>query len=230
MSFFYFMGDFMNAEGTGQTIDLIKAEAMEEFVAHRDKYNSGGGWWGQPNNRQDIENKFSDAKKWLAGYSETDWWGNKTTVLPRTDYFYNHISQKWNLGTAVALTVNKDKQDVDIIMNDNKLSANTFDGKFFPNRTITLKGTVSEEGKAVVGWKVTGKIAREYQGSELSLQMPNGSIAINPIIGEATDIDIVETSPLNRQPSTLYDLMGNKVSTPKAGRIYIQNGKKVVWH
>ena len=34
-----FMGDFMNAEGTGAVIDDIKAEALEEFVAHRDKYN-----------------------------------------------------------------------------------------------------------------------------------------------------------------------------------------------
>ena len=51
-----FMGDFMNAEGTGAIMDEILDEALEEFVAHRDKYNS----WG--NNRNDILNKFENAK------------------------------------------------------------------------------------------------------------------------------------------------------------------------
>jgi hypothetical protein len=95
-----FMGDFMNGKGTGATIDLIKEEAMEEFVAHRDKYNPGWGWW--TDNRGDITNKFNDAKNWAEG---------------RPNYFYQHIAQQWNLGTPVALTVNTSKQNVDITIN-----------------------------------------------------------------------------------------------------------------
>ena len=208
-----FMGDFMNGEGTGEMIDIIQNEAMEEFVAHRDKYDSWG-WWGPKDNRADIENKFNAAKTWAEG---------------RPDNFYKHIGNQWNLGTAKTLTINKQsKEAVEITFNGIKLSKNTFDGKFFKNRTITLSGNATTEGKAVTGWKVTGAIEQEYQGSELILQMPNGNIAINPIIGEASGIEEVHKSTIKND--AIYDLLGNKVKTPQTGRIYIQNGKKITWH
>ena len=225
-----FMGDFMNGKGTGEIIDLIKNEAMEEFVAHRDKYNSGGGWW-QPDNRSEIENKFNDAKKWLDGYTEQGWWGQQgTTYLPRTDYFYTHMQQQWNLGAPVALTINKENQsDVVLSFNGVQMSGNVFDGKYFKNRAITLNGIANEEGKAIVGWKVTGAINKEYEGSELTLNMPSNMIAINPIVGVESGIETIETSDIRHQTSDIYDLLGNKVKTPKRGQIYIRNGKKVMW-
>ena len=206
-----FMGDFMNGKGTGATIDLIQAEAMEEFVAHRDKYNPGWGWW-PADNRGEITNKFHDAKNWAEG---------------RPNYFYQHIGNQWNLGTPRTLTINKtNKSDVEITFNDIKLSDKVFDGKYFKDRTITLTATANEEGKTVIGWKVTGSLSKEVQGSELTLTMPNGNIAIEPVVGVGSGIE--EVSTLNSQLSTLYDLLGNKVQTPQAGKIYIQNGKKVV--
>ena len=209
-----FMGDFMNGKGTGEAIDLIKDEAMEEFVAHRDKYNPGWGWW-PADNRGDITNKFNDAKNWANG---------------RPEQFYKHISNKWNLGTPIALTINKtNKSDVEITFNDIKLSGNVFDGKYFKNRTITLNATANEEGKTVTGWKVTGAVSKEVQGSELTLQMPNGSVNINPIVGFGSGIEDVELATINRQRSTIYDLQGRQVTTPQAGRVYIQNGKKIIW-
>ena len=205
-----FMGDFMNGKGTGATIDLIQAEAMEEFVAHRDKYNPGWGWWSD--NRGEITNKFNDAKNWAEG---------------RPNYFYQHIGNQWNLGTPRTLTINKtNKSDVEITFNGIKLSDKVFDGKYFKNRAITLTATANEEGKTVTGWKVTGSLSKEVQGSELTLTMPNGNIAIEPVVGVGSGIE--ELSTVNSQLSTLYDLLGNKVQTPQAGKIYIQNGKKVV--
>ena len=206
-----FMGDFMNGKGTGATIDLIQAEAMEEFVAHRDKYNPGWGWW-PTDNRSEITNKFNEAKNWAEG---------------RPEYFYQHIGNQWNLGTPRTLTINKSKKsDIEITFNNIKLSDKVFDGKYFKDRTITLTATAKEEGKTVTGWKVTGSLNKEVQGSELTLTMPNGNIAIEPIVGVGSGIE--EVSTLNSQLSTLYDLLGNKVQTPQAGKIYIQNGKKVV--
>ena len=205
-----YMGDFMNGKGTGETIDLIKEEAMEEFVAHRDKY--AWSWWGS---RQDIENKFNDAKNWVEG---------------RPNNFYQHIGSQWNLGTPIALTINKEnKSDVALTFNGVQMSGNIFDGKYFKNRAITLSATVNEEGKVVTGWKVTGAVNKEVQGSELTLNMPGSKIAINPIIGDATGIEDIERSASYAQHATLYDLMGNKVNTPQTGRIYIQNGKKIMW-
>ncbi|MBQ6205240.1 MAG: CotH kinase family protein [Prevotella sp.] len=223
-----YMGDFMNAEGTGEVIDAIKAEAIEEFVAHRDKYNP----WGD--NRSDINNKFENAKKWMAGYEEQGWggwpWGGGGTTTkydPRTDYFYKYIGQQWSLGTPVALTINKTKQDVDITMNDIKLTKNTFDGKFFPNRELTITGT-APEGKVVTGWKLTGGKNEEVEGSELTLQMTSSALTIEPIIGDASGIQTIEQSSSKIDPSAVYDLLGNKVNTPQAGRIYITKGKKII--
>ena len=75
--------------------------------------------------------------------------------------------------------------------------------------------------------------------------MPNGNIAINPILegeqggddpgqggddpnqgGEGDGIKTVENSQSTH--FDVYDLLGNKVTSPQTGRIYIQNGKKVV--
>ena len=207
-----FMGDFMNGKGTGATIDLIKEEAMEEFVAHRDKYNPGWGWW--TDNRGDITNKFNDAKNWAEG---------------RPNYFYQHIGNQWNLGTPRTLTINKTKKsDIEITFNGIKLSDKVFDGKYFKDRTITLSATVTEGDKTVTGWKVTGAVNKEVQGSELTLQMPNGNIAIEPIVGVGSGIEEIANSQQLKANGQLYDLLGNKVQTAQTGRIYIQNGKKVV--
>ena len=223
-----FMGDFMNADGTGKIINLIKDEAMEEFVAHRDKYNAGNEWW-HPDNRADIENKFNDAKKWLAGYTEQGWWGGQsTTYSPRTDYFYKHIGQQWNLGTPVALKINQNKQDVDITVNGIELSEGTFDGKFFANRELIISGT-APEGQVVKGWRLSGARNEEINGSELTINMTSSALTIEPILAEATGIETIERSPLTNQSSPIYDLSGKKITTPKAGNIYIQNGKKITW-
>lgn len=206
-----FMGDFMNGKGTGETIDLIKAEAMEEFVAHRDKYNT----WSWVGNRTEITNKFNDAKKWAEG---------------RPNYFYQHIGSQWNLGTPRTLTINKtQRSDIEITFNDIKLSGSVFDGKYFKDRTITLNATANEEGKIVTGWKVTGAVSKEVQGNELTLQMPNGNIAIEPIVSIGSGIEEIANSQQLMTNGQLYDLLGNKVVTPQTGSIYIQNGKKIIW-
>ncbi len=218
-----YMGDFMNAKGTGATIDAIKDEALDEFVAHRAKYPTWGG-----NSRDEINNKFNDAKKWLAGYTEQGWWGQSTTYLPRTDYFLQHMSSQWKLGTAVKLTINKTEQDVAITVNDIKLSGKTFDDKFFPNRGLVITGT-APEGKVVTGWKLSGGKNEEVAGSELTLKMTSSSLTIEPILGDASGIQTIESPASAIEDSAIYDLLGNKVNTPQRGRIYIQNGKKIIW-
>ena len=200
-----YMGDFMNAEGTGATMDAILDEALEEFVAHRDKYNSG--WGGGSNNRNDILNKFENAKKWLAGYEEQGWggggwWGGggggQTIVhLPRTDYFTNYIGERYKLGTAIPVTINKDATELPdtVIVNDIPLSKGVFNGKLFPNRQITVSG-IAPEGKAIKGWKVItspengSTQTKEYEGAELSMTMPVcKSLSIEAILGEDTGIN-----------------------------------------
>ena len=207
-----FMGDFLNGKGTAEVIDLIMAEAMEEFVAHRNKYNAGWGPW-QTDNRADITNKFNSAKSWAEG---------------RPKNFYKFIGDQWKLGSPVALTVNKTAQDVALTINGINVSNKTFDGKFFANRELVITGT-APEGQEVKGWKLSGGKTGEVSGSQLTLNMTSSALTIEPVLGMSTGIQTVQPSAVSRQPSPIYDLMGNKVKTPKAGRIYIQNGKKISW-
>jgi hypothetical protein len=188
------------------------AEAMEEFVAHRDKYNPGWGWF-PPDNRGDITNKFNNAKNWVKG---------------RPENFFKHIKSQWRLYDPNKLTINKANEDVEITFNGIKLSKKTFNGKFFSGHTITLSGK-APEGKTIIGWKETGVEEIEYDGETVSIMMPACSLDISPILADATGIENVDVSTVTSTPSALYDLMGNKVKTPQAGKIYIQNGKKILW-
>lgn len=144
-----FMGDFMNGTGTGEMIDLIKAEAMEEFVAHRDKYNghynNQGVWIPATNdNRSDIENKFAAAKTWAEG---------------RPNNFINHLKNKWGLGDPIPVTINKDMDDAEVpdkvLVNNIKLTKGVFDGKLFYNRNITLEGNTNDDSNIYVDkWEI----------------------------------------------------------------------------
>lgn len=203
-----YMGDFMNGKGTGAMIDLIKAEAMEEFVAHRDKYD-GWSWWGPKDNRQDITDKFNNAKNWATG---------------RPEHFYKHIGTQWGLGSPVALTINKDsKKDLEITVNGIKLNGNVFDGKYFANKKLTVSA-----GESVKGWRLTGGIKEDVAGSVLTIDMPKSSLKVEPLFEQVTGIEEVDAT-LSKVEGAVYDLQGRKVTTPQAGRIYIQNGKKQVW-
>jgi hypothetical protein len=220
-----YMGDFMNAEGTGATMDAILDEALEEFVAHRNKYNSGGGWGGwQTDNRADILNKFENAKRWLSGYTETsyNWWTGKeeTRVVPsRNDYFLDHMSSQWKLGTAIPVTVNKDVTDLpdSVVVNDIALSEGIFDGKLFPNRQYVITGK-APEGKAIKGWKVTkdGK-SNTINNSELALTLEAGikSVSIEAILGDETGISTASVQPLWQWKRTVG---GVNVSDVPAGQ------------
>ena len=201
-----YMGDFLNEKGTRAVWDEMYDMIKTEYPYHRKLINE---WW--PNYNEELKN----ARTWL----------NK-----RTNYFYQQLADYYSWGTPTTLTVNKKSQsDITMTINGITLTGNVFDGKYYAGRAINLSGTANEEGKIVTGWKVTGATSKEVQGSELTLTMPNGSIAINPIIGEASGINTIQTSDINHQTSDIYDLMGRKVKTPQAGRIYIQNGKKTLW-
>ena len=137
------------------------------------------------------------------------------------------MGDQWKLGSPVALTVNKNAQDVALTINGINVSNKTFDGKFFANRELIITGT-APEGQEVKGWKLSGGKTGEVSGSELTLNMTSSALNIEPILGTSTGIKDIANS---QQPTTngqFYDLMGNKVNTLKAGRIYIQNGRKVV--
>jgi hypothetical protein len=200
-----YMGDFLNEKGTRAVWDEMYDLIKTEYPYHRELINR---WW--PN----YDDELNNARNWLK---------------KRTNYFYQQLAEYYSWGNPTVLTVNKvNLSDVTLTFNGIQLTGNVFDGKYYAGRTITLTATANEEGKMVTGWKIVGGANKEVQGSELTLQMPSSSTVITPIIGNATGIEEVANSQRPTANSQLYDLMGNKVSTPQAGRIYIQNGKKMV--
>ena len=203
-----YMGDFMNAEGTGATMDAILDEALEEFVAHRDKYYPGWGGWGN-DNRKDILGKFDNAKQWLAGGS--NWWWS---TLPRTDYFLQYLSAQFKLGDAIPVKINKGVTDipVPILINDIQLSKGVFDGKLFVNRQVTLQGSPTEDME-VTGWDVEltdseGNVTKTHvDGATYSFNMPPcKELAVNAVFGQQTGISNTEVKnwKWNVADNTLY--------------------------
>lgn len=193
-----FMGDFMNASGTGKIIDKIKDEALEEFAAHRVKYNGHNINY----HRDNITNKFNDAKKWLTGYTEQSW-GHSTTYNSRTDYFYDFIRQKWSLGTAIPVTINKEVATDDlpdeVYVNGIKLTKGVFDGKLFEGRQITLEGKTNvTNDKIVTGWNIektasNGSVeTTTVDGATCTFTMPLAkdykSLSIKAIMGDKPQI------------------------------------------
>ena len=216
-----FMGDFMNGKGTGEIIDLIKDEAMEEFVAHRDKFNPGWGWWAV-DNRSDIENKFAEAKRWAEN---------------RPNNFYRFIGDQWYLGKAIPVTINKGNGDKveSVTVNDYKLSKGVFDGKLFPSTELYISSMASGDN-SIIGWRVIYNPSTDdeeietFDGNDVTFILKNcKSATIEPIFEVGTGIQTIKETASKADNAAIYDLLGNKVTTPKAGRIYIRNGKKETW-
>ena len=172
-----YMGDFLNGEGTGEMINTIKDEAIDEFVAHRAKYPN---LWGG-NSRQDLLNKFSAAQSWAQG---------------RPNYFYKYIGDKWNLGTAIPVTINKDitlPANVEVYVNGIKLTKGVFDGKLFKGRQITLVGKTDDSSDQIVtGWDIVKTnssnrtVSSHVPGATCTFTMDDSykSLRINAAMGE----------------------------------------------
>ena len=199
-----YMGDFLNEKGTREVWDAMYNMIKTEYPYHRELVNR---WW--PN----YDNELSTARKWL----------NK-----RTDNVYKQLADYYNWGTPRALTINKQKEsDIKITVNGITLCNKVFDGKYYAGKTLTISAQGTEDNE-VTGWKITGAQSKEVQGNEITLQMPNGNIAIEPIFEDASGINEFANSRQPKANDQLYDLMGNKVTSPQPGRIYIQNGKKII--
>lgn len=179
-----YMGDFLNESGTREIWDPMADLVKPELIQHRNLYS--WSWWGS---EQDIQNEINNARNWLS---------------QRTNNFYTHLKNYYNLGTLTNMTVNKDlseadAKDIPFYFNGVKLTKGVFDGKFFQNRSVTLEGT-AENGKKVVGWTVTKTVSgntttTQVDGSQYAFTMPACTkLQINAITGIDTGINDVESA------------------------------------
>jgi hypothetical protein len=179
-----YMGDFLNERGTREIWDPMADLVKPELIQHRNLYS--WSWWGS---EQDIQNEINNARNWLS---------------QRTNNFYTHIKNYYNLGTLTNMTVNKElteseAQEIPFYFNGVKLTKGVFDGKFFQNRSVTLEGT-AENGKKVTGWTITKTVSgstttTEVEGSQYAFTMPACTmLKINAITGIDTGINYVESA------------------------------------
>ena len=233
-----FMGDFMNGEETGAVIDDIMGEALDEFVAHRVLYPSAN--WYPANTRDQIINKFNDAKKWVTGQAKQNWWEQDTP--PRSDYFLQHMSTQWSLGSTIPVTINKTATNIpdEVYVNGIKLTKGVFDGKLFLNREITLEGKTNVENDLIVtGWEITTTPTNgtpqttRFDGATYTFTVPScQSLSINAIMSEdprgkvtigkrgAVSFSSTKALDFTDQPVEAYIVTGKKGSSFIKKQVY----------
>lgn len=187
-----YMGDFLTAEAIADRINNRYNELKSEYKYHHDLINP---WW--PNWDQEV-NGIKD-------------WSRK-----RWSFFYTHVADFFKLKSPMTLTIDKGAQhNRTLIVNGVSLVANEFNGKFFPERKLTVESVSESDGLYVNGWEVkvtnNGKTTTDtYQTESLCIDMPKGSkVEISSILGTsplAVDEIAGEFNPA--LPCEVYDLSG----------------------
>lgn len=222
-----YMGDFMNLEGTREVWDPMYERIKAEHPYHLQLFTT----WSYYNE------EVAFARNWLE---------------KRTNFFYHHLGNYYELGTPIPVTINKSQpiaSDLSITFNDIQLSKGGFNGQYYPGRTLTLEDH-SEGDTKVYGWRIvtttdTNITTEEVSGKLLSMIMPQCS-SLN--IDVITDYDPAGISTLSREESfaDIYDLNGRKIQYSRLSRssgslsgtmtsldnlphgIYVVRGRKVI--
>ncbi len=154
-----YMGDFMNESGIREVWDPMYEQIQTEYPYHW-KLNIPS-WYK-------YGNELNKARDWLAN---------------RTHYFYNFLSDFYELGEAIPVSINtnaepEDLKDIEVSINNVKLSKGLFDGKFFYGRTMDIIATSINE-KKVIGWNTfividsTTTKKDVTSGDKISLTLPS---------------------------------------------------------
>ena len=206
--FCIYMGDFLNEKRIREIWDPMYNMIREEWKRHRSTVYDNP-WW--PN----YDNELGNARSW---------------VYKRTAEMYKQLGNFFKLGNTISMTVNVDNANDDagakIMFNGVPLTRNTFNGKFFANRKVTLEGTTTE-GKSVVGWNVktvtsSGEINdKKVDGARYEFTMPQcSSLAISAILGETSGISNISDSPWTWQK---YESQLVLISVPAGTKVQLFN-------
>ena len=146
----------------------------------------------------------------------------------RTNNFYTHIANHFNLGTPTPLIINKDVTEqvttivngIEIKYTDDTHSSPYFDGKFFQNRSLTVEGKSKTVGKRVTGWKVdktdrNNRVTSEQHNNPIyTFSMPNcKSLALTALFESYVLGDVNRDGYVNITDVTaLVDIVLGKVT------------------
>ena len=209
-----YMGDFLNEKGIRAVWDPMYELIKTEFPEHRKLYQYNQ-WWPRS-----YSEEVNNTRNW---------------VSKRTDIFYQQIANYYHLGTPTPLTINKnvsDLGDIKITMNNVPLTEGVFDGKFFANRTVTLKAA-PDESKQVTGWDITivstnGTTTQNHvDGAEYSFTMPAcNNMIVKAVIG-TTGIHAIKDNSSCRWHIIGTQLMLNDIEKGTAIGVYDLLGRTI---
>lgn len=209
-----YMGDFLNYDGTWEVWQPMYEQIKYEYPNHRKLINQ---WW--PN----YDEELTKAKNWMKN---------------RTNNFYNHLAGFYELGTPRVLKINTNLSDVErvdaaVTVNGVTLTKNRMDGKFFQNRSLTLVGGETAEGRGVVGWQIkvvsnSGQVTTtQVEGNTCTFIMPEClRCEVDAVVGELQGISQV-WSDETVTPVRYYDIRGIEHSGLVTGQniVVMSNGE-----
>ncbi len=192
-----YMGDFLRPEVIISRISDRYDAIKTEYKFHRDLINP---WW--PTYSQEVES----GKNWTKS---------------RWTYFYDHLSSFFSLKKPVSLTIDKGSENNrTLVVNGIHLSSNEFDGKFFPDRNLTVQSVSDSDGLYVNGWEVTvtagGQTSSStYKTETLSIVMPEGNhVSVRAILStEPLAVDEIKGDFYPDAPCEIYDTTGRYIGT-----------------
>lgn len=200
--FAIYMNDFLNYDRVWNDIWQPMYEVIKyEYPYHRELFNR---WW--PNYTEELTN----AQNWLK---------------KRPDFFFRHLAEYYELGSPAELKVNDrisdtDKEKVTISINGVPLSQPIINGKFFPNRAITIKAT-PKEGNVVTGLEIfkasTSQmpVTETRKGDTYTTTMPTSILQVNVKLADATAIEAI--TPDKESSHAIYDILGRRHDTLQKG-------------
>ena len=191
-----YMGDFLRPEEIIARIDNRYNAIKSEYRFHRDQINP---WW--PVYSQEVD------------------WGKEWTRQRHT-FFYNHLATFFGLKNPVSMTILNGGEGRKLTVNGIPLKSENFNGRFFPQRTLTVRSDSETDGLYVNGWevKVTASgqtTSTTYNTETLTITMPEASnVAISPILGtEPLAVKQIEADIDPTLPCDIYDTAGRRLGT-----------------
>ena len=191
-----YMGDFLTPEVIIARIDARYNAIKTEYKFHRAQINP---WW--PVYSQEVD------------------WGKEWT-RQRHSFFYNHLATFFGLKNPVPMTILNGGDGRTLTVNGIPLKSESFNGKFFPQRKLTVRSDSDTDGLYVNGWevKVTASgqtTSTTYNTETLAITMPEGShVVISPILGtEQLSVGQLESDIDPTLPCDVYDTAGRYLGT-----------------
>lgn len=198
-----YMGDFMNYARVWEMWEEMYERIRVEYPIHRALYNR---WW--PN----YGDELSKAQNWLR---------------QRVPNFYSQLSEFYGLSTPTTLSIGQGTNAeghslLSIAFNGVRLSRGSFEGMFFPGRTVSLTAE-AEDGQSISGWKISqtntdgSQTTRHIAGETCVLTMP--TCRQLTIEAETETTSGISSAPSETaHPVEYYDLHGIRRQSLRPGQ------------